>query len=119
MILSVIAVDKKNYSPVEEGAKLGSVKVTLKDEVITDKDLVALKSVDKGNIFQRLYDGVLDYDGEAGWKINSLLNGQYLPLSEANIGSGSRFYLAMAFMKSSILFRPSIPFSGTFGTLGK
>ncbi|MDD5320916.1 MAG: D-alanyl-D-alanine carboxypeptidase [Methylococcales bacterium] len=58
-IKAVITVDKKITAPVEEGAKLGSVKVTLKDEVIADKDLIALKSVDKGNIFRRLYDGVM------------------------------------------------------------
>jgi serine-type D-Ala-D-Ala carboxypeptidase (penicillin-binding protein 5/6) len=56
---AVITVDKKITAPVKEGAKLGSVKVTLKDEVIADKDLIALKAVDKGNIFRRLYDGVM------------------------------------------------------------
>lgn len=56
---AVITVDKIITAPVEEGAKLGSVKVTLKDDVIADKDLIALKSVDKGNIFRRLYDGVM------------------------------------------------------------
>lgn len=56
---AVITVDKKITAPVKEGAKLGSVKVTLKDEVIADKDLIALKSVDQGNIFRRLYDGVM------------------------------------------------------------
>ncbi len=58
-IKAVISVDNKITAPVEEGAKLGSVKVTLKDELIADKDLIALKSVDKGNIFRRLYDGVM------------------------------------------------------------
>jgi D-alanyl-D-alanine carboxypeptidase (penicillin-binding protein 5/6) len=56
---AVITVDKKITAPVKEGAKLGSVKVTLKEDVIADKDLIALKSVDKGNIFRRLYDGVM------------------------------------------------------------
>ena len=56
---AVITVDKKITAPVKEGAKLGFVKVTLKDDVIADKDLIALKSVDKGNIFRRLYDGVM------------------------------------------------------------
>lgn len=56
---AVITVDKKITAPVQEGAKLGSVKVTLKDEVIADKDLIALKSVDQGNIIQRLSDSVL------------------------------------------------------------
>lgn len=56
---AVITVDKKITAPVAEGAKLGSVKVTLNDAVIVDKDLIALKAVDKGNIFQRLYDSAL------------------------------------------------------------
>ena len=55
----VITVDKKITAPVKEGAKLGSVKVTLKDQVINEKDLIALKSVDQGNIIQRLSDSVL------------------------------------------------------------
>jgi D-alanyl-D-alanine carboxypeptidase (penicillin-binding protein 5/6) len=56
---AVVTVDKKITAPVEEGAKLGSVKVTLNDTVIVDKDLVALKSVEKGNILQRLSESVL------------------------------------------------------------
>jgi len=56
---AVINIDKKITAPVKEGAKLGSVKVTLKDQVIADKDLIALKSVDQGNIIQRLSDSVL------------------------------------------------------------
>lgn len=56
---AVINVDKKITAPVADGAKLGSVKVTLKDEVVINKDLVALKTVDQGNIFQRLSDSVM------------------------------------------------------------
>ncbi len=55
----VITVDKKITAPVKEGAKLGSVKVNLKDAVIAEKDLIALKAVDQGNIIQRLSDSVL------------------------------------------------------------
>jgi D-alanyl-D-alanine carboxypeptidase (penicillin-binding protein 5/6) len=55
----MINVDKKITAPVVDGAKLGSVKVTLKDEVVINKDLVALKAVDQGNIFQRLSDSVM------------------------------------------------------------
>ena len=55
----VITVDKKITAPVKEGAKHGSVKVTLKDQVINEKDLVALKTVEQGNIIQRLSDSVL------------------------------------------------------------
>ena len=56
---AVINVDKKITAPVTEGTKLGSVKVTLKDELIVDKDLVALQTVEQGNIFQRLADSVM------------------------------------------------------------
>jgi D-alanyl-D-alanine carboxypeptidase (penicillin-binding protein 5/6) len=55
----VITVDKKITAPVKEGAKQGSVKVTLKDQVINEKDLIALKTVEQGNIIQRLSDSVL------------------------------------------------------------
>jgi len=56
---AVINVDKKIIAPVKEGAKLGTVKVTLKDQLVAEKDLIALKSVEEGNIFHRLTDSVL------------------------------------------------------------
>lgn len=56
---AVITIDKKITAPVTEGAKLGTVSVTLKDEVVVNKDLIALKSVELGNIFQRLYDSAM------------------------------------------------------------
>jgi len=55
----VITVDEKITAPVTEGTKLGSVKVSLKDEMLADKDLIALKTVEQGNIIQRLSDSVL------------------------------------------------------------
>ena len=56
---AVITVDKKITAPVQAGAKLGSVKVSLLSETIVDKDLVALTTVEQGNLFQRLSDSVL------------------------------------------------------------
>ncbi len=56
---AVITIDKKIIAPVKEGTKLGTVNVTLKDEPIVSKDLIALKSVEQGNIFQRLYDSAM------------------------------------------------------------
>ena len=56
---AVITIDKKITAPVKAGEKLGSVKVTLKDEVVANKDLVALKSVEQGNIIQRVYDSAM------------------------------------------------------------
>lgn len=56
---AVINVDKKITAPVKEGDKLGSVRVTLKDEEIANRDLIALQSVEQGGIVRRLYDSVL------------------------------------------------------------
>jgi D-alanyl-D-alanine carboxypeptidase (penicillin-binding protein 5/6) len=56
---SVINTDKKIMAPIAEHTKLGSVKVTLKDVLIIEKDLVALQEVEKGNIFNNLIDSVL------------------------------------------------------------
>ncbi len=56
---AAITIDKKITAPVKEGTKLGTVNVTLKDEQIVSKDLIALKSVEQGNIFRRLYDSAM------------------------------------------------------------
>lgn len=56
---ATINVDKQIIAPVKAGDKLGSVAVALKGEIITTKDLVALKEVEKGGILRRLYDSAL------------------------------------------------------------
>ena len=56
---ATIVVDKKITAPVKEGDKFGSVSVALKGEVVSQKDLIALKSIEKGNIFRRAYDGIM------------------------------------------------------------
>jgi D-alanyl-D-alanine carboxypeptidase (penicillin-binding protein 5/6) len=56
---AAITIDKKITAPVKEGTKLGSVNVTLKNDLIATKDLIALKSVEQGNIFQRLFDSAM------------------------------------------------------------
>jgi D-alanyl-D-alanine carboxypeptidase (penicillin-binding protein 5/6) len=56
---ATVKVDEQIVAPVKEGQKLGNVTVTLQNEVIANKDLVALKTVEKGGIFRRLYDSVL------------------------------------------------------------
>lgn len=57
-VKSEIVVDTKIMAPIQEGAKLGSVKVTLQGEVLADKDLIALTTVPQGGIFRRAYDSV-------------------------------------------------------------
>jgi D-alanyl-D-alanine carboxypeptidase (penicillin-binding protein 5/6) len=54
-----MVIDKKVTAPIEKGAKLGTIKVTLRNDVVATVDLVALKPVEQGNIFQRLYDSIL------------------------------------------------------------
>ncbi len=56
---ALITIDKKIVAPVKEGEKLGTVNVTLKGEVVAEKDLIALKAVEQGNIFRRLYDSAM------------------------------------------------------------
>jgi len=57
-VKSEIVVDPKIMAPIQEGAKLGSVKVTLKGEVLANKDLIALTAVQQGGIFRRAYDSI-------------------------------------------------------------
>ncbi|MEI7796761.1 MAG: D-alanyl-D-alanine carboxypeptidase family protein [Methylococcaceae bacterium] len=54
-----LIVDKKVTAPIAEGTKLGTVRVTLKNDVVATVDLVALRTVEQGNIFQRFYDSIL------------------------------------------------------------
>ena len=56
---ATVNVDKKILAPVKAGDKLGSVTVVLDKETLATKDLVALKAVEEGGIFRRLYDSVL------------------------------------------------------------
>jgi D-alanyl-D-alanine carboxypeptidase (penicillin-binding protein 5/6) len=59
-IKAELNVDKSNIiAPVKEGDKFGTVSVKLKDEVLANKELIAIKSVDQGNIVRRLYDSAL------------------------------------------------------------
>ncbi len=51
-----INIDKKIMAPVKEGVSLGSVNVSLADDVVANKPLVALKTINKGGFVDRLYD---------------------------------------------------------------
>ncbi len=63
---AVINIDKKIIAPINEHTKLGSVKVTLKDDLIIEKDLVALQTINQGNIFYRLFDSAVLLMGKSG-----------------------------------------------------
>jgi serine-type D-Ala-D-Ala carboxypeptidase (penicillin-binding protein 5/6) len=54
-----VTINNKIIAPVKTGDKLGLVTVTLKNETLATKDLIALKGIEEGGIFRRLYDNVL------------------------------------------------------------
>ncbi len=56
---AVISVDKKITAPIRQGDTFGKLKVSLQDNLLFEKNLVALESVESGNIFRRLYDSAL------------------------------------------------------------
>lgn len=56
---TVVEADKLILAPVNAGTKLGKVTVKLGEEILTTKDLIAIKAVDKGGIFRRLLDSLL------------------------------------------------------------
>ncbi|MEC4750378.1 D-alanyl-D-alanine carboxypeptidase family protein [Methylomicrobium sp. Wu6] len=58
-VKSLIRINEPIIAPIKEGDKLGTVQVTYKDKAIDQKDLVALKAVGEGNMFRKLFDGVL------------------------------------------------------------
>ena len=54
-----IKVDSKIIAPVKQGEVLGSVNVSLASEIIANKPLIALKTVNKGSFVDKLYDEAL------------------------------------------------------------
>ncbi len=52
-------VDKRIIAPVKKGEEKGLLNVSLLDERIVSKPLVALDKVNKGSFFQRIYDEAL------------------------------------------------------------
>ena len=56
---AVISVENKIIAPISQGETFGEVSVTLGNETIANKDLVALTAVGKGSFFQRIYDEAL------------------------------------------------------------
>jgi D-alanyl-D-alanine carboxypeptidase (penicillin-binding protein 5/6) len=48
-------------APVDKGVMLGRVMIRLGDQVLADKELVALNAIDEGNLWNKLVDKVLLY----------------------------------------------------------
>ncbi|MBM4207511.1 MAG: D-alanyl-D-alanine carboxypeptidase [Gammaproteobacteria bacterium] len=56
---AIVEADNLIVAPVKADAKLGKVTVKLGEEVLSTKDLIAIKAVNKGGIFRRLLDSLL------------------------------------------------------------
>jgi len=56
---AVINFEQKIIAPVNQGDNLGTVSVTLAGEPLMEKKLIALTTVEKGNLVRKLYDTVL------------------------------------------------------------
>lgn len=56
---AVINFEQKIIAPVNQGDNLGTVSVTLAGEPLMEKNLIALTTVEKGNLVRKLYDTVL------------------------------------------------------------
>ena len=54
-----INVEKKIIAPVKKGETFGTVNVSLAGDLMVNKPLVALETVNKGSLVQRLYDEAL------------------------------------------------------------
>ncbi len=65
---ATVNIDKQIIAPVKAGDKLGTVTVSLKNEPVVSKNLIALKGVEKGGIFRQLYDGALMMMGKSDAK---------------------------------------------------
>ncbi len=52
-------VDPRLVAPIEAGQKVGSVKVMLDDELVTEVPLLAQQAVEKGGFFKRLWDSIM------------------------------------------------------------
>jgi D-alanyl-D-alanine carboxypeptidase (penicillin-binding protein 5/6) len=53
-------IDTSIEAPVEKGSQLGVVRVTLNKEEVSTAPLVALESVEEGNIFQLAKDYIIN-----------------------------------------------------------
>jgi D-alanyl-D-alanine carboxypeptidase (penicillin-binding protein 5/6) len=63
-----VNVNSQIIAPVKAGDKLGTVTVTLKNDTVATKDLIALNNVEKGGIFRQIYDSALMMIGKSDAK---------------------------------------------------
>ena len=56
---AMLYIDKHIMAPVLAGQAYGTLKITLKNKIISERPLVALSSIEEGNIWNRLIDSIL------------------------------------------------------------
>ena len=56
---AVINFDQKIMAPVKAGDAFGTVNVSLAGEPLVEKKLVALSTIEKGNLLRRIYDAAI------------------------------------------------------------
>src|SRR5690625_3393359 len=54
-----MTIENQIAAPVEDGARLGRVVIRLGDRIVSEAPLVALATVEEGNIWRRILDSVL------------------------------------------------------------
>ncbi len=54
-------VDDNLEAPIAKGQKVGTVVVRMDDNVIAERDLVALETVEEGGFFKRIWDGLVRF----------------------------------------------------------
>lgn len=58
---ATMQIDEQIIAPVTQGDPRGTVKITLGERDVAERPLIALQSVDEGNVWQRLVDQVKLY----------------------------------------------------------
>ncbi len=56
---ATLEIDSLLQAPLTQGQVLGQLKVTLDDEVVAERPLIALQSVEEGGFFKRLWDSII------------------------------------------------------------
>ncbi|WP_067517341.1 D-alanyl-D-alanine carboxypeptidase family protein [Endozoicomonas ascidiicola] len=58
-LTATLTINPTLEAPIEQGQAIGSVKVMLDDELVTEVPLIAQQAVEKGGFFKRLWDSIV------------------------------------------------------------
>ncbi|WP_067583689.1 D-alanyl-D-alanine carboxypeptidase family protein [Endozoicomonas ascidiicola] len=58
-LAATLTINPTLEAPIEQGQAVGSVKVMLDDELVTEVPLIAQQAVEKGGFFKRLWDSIV------------------------------------------------------------